>query len=295
MKTSFAGIFPYLPTPVFNNGDVNTKVLGQLCDDLISQGVHGLSPLGSTGEFPYLTWQQKCQVVEATISASSGRVPVIGSVSSTTTSGAIYQARHFEKMGCEGILVILDTYFPVTEENQIAYFKAVAASISLPMVIYTNPAFAQQELSSEVIIRLSEIENIEYLKDASSNTGKLLTIINETRGKLKVFSASAHIPTSVMLIGGVGWMAGPACLVPKKSIRLYNLCQEGKWEEAIALQKKLWLINQIFSKFNLAACIKAGLEIQGYPVGSPIPPQAPLTDKEKAKVCKVLKEIADDD
>ena len=94
---------------------------------------------------------------------------------------------------------------------------------------------------------------------------------------MKVFSASAHIPAAVMLIGGVGWMAGPACIVPRQSVRLYELCRAGKWSEAMALQRELWRINEAFARFNLAACIKAGLQIQGYDVGDPVPPQAALS------------------
>ena len=93
---------------------------------------------------------------------------------------------------------------------------------------------------------------------------------------MKVFSASAHIPAAVMLIGGVGWMAGPACIVPRQSVRLYELCRAGRWAEAMELQRELWRINEAFARFNLAACIKAGLQMQGYDVGDPVPPQAAL-------------------
>ena len=93
---------------------------------------------------------------------------------------------------------------------------------------------------------------------------------------MKVFSASAHIPAAVMLIGGVGWMAGPACIVPRQSVRLYDLCRAGRWDEAMTLQRELWRINEAFARFNLAACIKAGLQIQGYDVGDPVPPQPAL-------------------
>ena len=79
-----------------------------------------------------------------------------------------------------------------------------------------------------------------------------------------------------MLIGGVGWMAGPACVVPRQSVRLYDLCRAGRWDEAMALQRKLWRINEAFARFNLAACIKAGLQTQGYDVGDPVPPQPAL-------------------
>jgi 4-hydroxy-tetrahydrodipicolinate synthase len=157
-----------------------------------------------------------------------------------------------------------------------AYFSSMAQAVSIPLVLYTNPNFQRSDLSLPVIERLSRIPNIGYIKDASSNTGRLLSIMSRTEGRMRVFAASAHIPACVMLIGGVGWMAGPACLAPRQSVELYELCRRGSWEAAMDLQRRLWALNQAFARYNLAACIKGGLELQGYPVGAPLLPQAPL-------------------
>jgi 4-hydroxy-tetrahydrodipicolinate synthase len=94
-----------------------------------------------------------------------------------------------------------------------------------------------------------------------------------------------------MLIGGVGWMAGPACIVPRQSVKLYELCRAGKWPEALRLQRELWRINEAFARFNLAACIKAGLQIQGYAVGDPVPPQAALTPEDRKVVEGILADV----
>jgi 4-hydroxy-tetrahydrodipicolinate synthase len=95
-----------------------------------------------------------------------------------------------------------------------------------------------------------------------------------------------------MMIGGNGWFAGPACIIPRQSVALYDLCRAGKWEEAMGLQRRLWRINEIFARFNLAACIKAGLEEQGYAVGDPVLPQMPLTAEERKIVAAALAEAA---
>ena len=272
----FHGVFPYLVSPVHETGEVNANVLARLCDDLIEAGVHGLTPLGSTGEFAYLTWPQRRRVVEVVIAAAKGRVPVVAGVASTTIADAVSQAREFESLGCSGILAILDTYFPLPDEGVFAYFKAIAAAVSIPVVLYTNPNFQRSDLSLSVIDRLSRIPNIGYIKDASFNTGRLLSIINRVEGRVKVFAASSHIPTCVMLIGGIGWMSGPACVAPRQSVELYELCRRGDLVTAMERQRPLWNLNQAFAKYNLAACIKGGLQLQGYPVGAPLPPQAPL-------------------
>src|ERR1700736_1585979 len=287
----FHGVFPYLVSPVDPDGKVRTEVLGRLCDDLIKSGVHGLTPLGSTGEFAYLDHAQRAAVVQATIEAAKGRVPVVAGVASTSTLDAVAQARAYQKLGADGILAILEAYFPLGDAQVYSYFRAIADAVDIPVVIYTNPQFQRSDLTLDVIARLAAHPRIRYIKDASTNTGRLLSIINRCGDRLSVFSASAHIPAAVMLIGGVGWMAGPACIVPRQSVALYDLCVAQKWDAAMALQRKLWRINEAFARFNLAACIKAGLAIQGYDVGDPVPPQAALTADQRKAVEAVLRDI----
>jgi 4-hydroxy-tetrahydrodipicolinate synthase len=284
----FHGVFPYLVSPVDADGTIRTSVLGRLCDDLIRAGVHGLTPLGSTGEFAYLGPAQRMRVVEATIEAAARRVPVIAGVASTTIADAVAQAKAYQARGADGILAVLEAYFPISDAGVEAYFRAIADAVDIPVVIYTNPQFQRSDLSLDVITRLAAHPRIGYIKDASTNTGRLLSIINRCGDAIKVFSASAHIPAAVMLIGGHGWMAGPACIIPRQSVELYNLCKASCWDDALALQKRLWRVNEAFARFNLAACIKAGLAIQGYDVGDPIAPQAALTPEQRKVVAEVL-------
>lgn len=290
-EPEFHGVFPYLVSPVDAAGEIRSEVLARLCDDLIAAGVHGLTPLGSTGEFAYLTWPQRRRLVEVVVEAARGRVPVVAGVAATTIADGVFQAREMERLGCAGILAILEAYFPVPDEGVVDYFKAIAGAVKLPLVLYTNPTFQRSDLSLSAIERLSRVDNIKYIKDASSNTGRLLSIVNRVEGRMRVFSASAHIPACVMLIGGVGWMAGPACLIPRQSVALYELCREENWTAAMALQRKLWNINQVFAKYNLAACIKGGLELLGYPVGVPLAPQAPLPPEGVEEVRRCLSAV----
>jgi len=293
MASEFCGVFPYLVSPIDEHGQVKDAVLARLVNDLINAGVHGLTPLGSTGEFAYLNREQRHRVVEVVVQASRRRVPVVAGVAATTITDAVKQVKAYETLGVDGILAILEAYFPVSEDGVAAYFTAVAKATALPIVLYTNPQFQRSDLTVPTIERLAKVENIRYLKDASSDTGRLLTIINAVGDRIRVFSASAHIPACVMLIGGVGWMAGPACVVPRQSVRLYELCRAGQSEEAMRLQRNLWRMNRVFAKYNLAACIKGGLELQGYDVGPPLPPQTPLSDAGRSEIKEILADLAE--
>lgn len=289
---SFRGVFPYLVSPVDAAGNVITGVLAELVDHLIEAGVHGLTPLGSTGEFAYLSPAQRLHVVETVISASRGRAPVVAGVASTTIADAVAQTERYVEAGADGVLAILESYFPIGDDGVEAYFRAIAnAAKGRPVVLYTNPQFQRSDLSLNVIERLSNIGNILYIKDASTNTGRLLSIIERTKGRIRIFAASAHIPACVMLIGGVGWMAGPACIAPRQSIALYEAASAGDWARAMELQRPLWRLNEVFAKFSLAACIKTALDLQGFKVGDPIAPQKPLSEAERAELAQVLKGV----
>lgn len=292
MTNDFHGVFPYLVSPIDDAGRVREAVLARLVDDLIAAGVHGLTPLGSTGEFAYLNREQRRRVVEVVVEAARGRVPVVAGVASTTTADAVEQAKTYEKIGADGILAVLEAYFPINEDGVVSYFTAIGEATPLPVVLYTNPQFQRSDLTIPALERLARVDTIRYLKDASSDTGRLLSIMNAVGDRIRIFSASAHIPACVILIGGLGWMAGPACIVPRQSVHLYQLCRAGQWPEAMKLQRDLWRINEAFARFNLAACIKAGLQIQGYAVGDPVPPQAALGPAEREAVEGILADVA---
>jgi 4-hydroxy-tetrahydrodipicolinate synthase len=287
----FHGVFPYLVSPIGDDGRVKDEVLAQLVEHLIAAGVHGLTPLGSTGEFAYLSFEKKRRIVEVTVEAAAGRAPVVAGVAATTTADAVRQAVEWRKLGCGGLLAILEAYFPVRDDGVVTYFGAIADAVDCPIVLYTNPQFQRSDLSLPAIERLAtRHRNIRYLKDASTNTGRLLSIMNRVP-ELGIFSASAHIPACVMLLGGRGWMAGPACLIPRQSVRLYELCRAERWAEAMALQRALWQLNQLFAQYALAACIKGGLELQGFAVGAPLPPQAALDQAGRVELSAVLETL----
>jgi len=273
---SFHGVFPYLVTPVDASGRVQERSVERLVRHLVDAGVHGLTPFGSTGEFAYVNAEQRRAMLASTVAAAAGRVPVVAGVGATATAEAVRQAVEAERLGADGLLVVLPVYFQLAEDAALGYYRAVVEATSVPIVLYTNPRFSEFDLTLPLLARLVELPRVGYLKDASTNTGRLLSVLNRFGDRLRVFSASAHVPTLVMLLGGVGWMAGPACVIPRQSVRLYDLCAAGDWAGAMHLQRRLWEVNTLFQQYSLAACIKAGLALQGFEVGDPIPPQARL-------------------
>src|SRR5206468_7556148 len=136
-------------------------------------------------EFAYLNAAQRTLVVQTTIEAANGRVPVVAGVVSTSTADAVAQAQAYQKLGADGILAILEAYFPLADAQVESYFRSIAEAVDIPVVIYTNPQFQRSDLTLDVIARLAEHPRIGYIKDASTNTGRQLSIMNRCRDALR--------------------------------------------------------------------------------------------------------------
>ena len=235
--TDFHGVFPYLVSPVDDAGRVKADVLGRLVDDLIAAGVHGLTPLGSTGEFAYLGNEQRADVVRATIEAAAGRVPVIAGVAATATADAVAQARTYQKLGADGILAILESYFPLTRAAGRSVFprhrrrRRRAGRALHQSAIPAHRSVARRD-------RATERTSAHPLHQGCFDQYRPAAVDHESLRAAQGVFGSAHIPACVMLIGGVGWMAGPACVIPRQSVRLYELCRAGRWAEAMDLQRE---------------------------------------------------------
>ncbi len=149
-QQEFAGIFPYLVTPIDQSGNLKEDVLRDLVNHLISKGVQGLTPLGSTGEGAYFPWEIKKRVVDVVIEAVANRVPVIAGVNEMTTHGAVQQAIVTERAGADGILVVLPTYFPLADKHVVEHFRVVARAVTCPVVLYTNPKLVVVQFKCKV-------------------------------------------------------------------------------------------------------------------------------------------------
>lgn len=286
------GIIPYVVSPIDPNGLVRTDVLGQLIESLIEDGVHGICVLGSTGEFPLLSLHQSEAIVECAVSTTGGRVPVVAGVSGFSTQQLCQNAQQWARLGVDALVVMPNQYFPLSQKALVSMYRDVAQAVNpLSVILYANPKYMHFDISMQALSELEGVENIRYIKDASGITGKLLSLRQRFGDRYSIFSASAHIPLFVLMLGGVGWMSGPSCLIPKQSIRLYNLVQQGNIEEVLALQQEIWSLNQLFSEYDLVACIKAGLEYLGYGVGDPIAPLSKLGLDDRNKIYRVLDRI----
>jgi 4-hydroxy-tetrahydrodipicolinate synthase len=289
MDEPFHGVFPYLVSPVEEDGRIKDEVLARLVEHLIGAGVHGLTPLGSTGEFAYLSFEQRRRVVEVTLDAAAGRVPVVAGVAATTTADAVRQAQAFERMGCAGVLAILEAYFPIPDEGVHAYFSAIARAVSCPIVLYSNPQSAVGPVPARD--RAPGGASKRPLPEGRVHQHRRAALAHEPprRPARRLQRLLAH-PGLRHAAGRARLDGGPRLrhAAPERSAQL---CRAGRFDDAMGLQRPLWRINQLFAKYALAACIKGALEVQGFEVGRPLPPQPALDEAGRAEVRAMLEEL----
>jgi 4-hydroxy-tetrahydrodipicolinate synthase len=237
-KTSFRGSFTALVTP-FSNGSVDEAAFRGLVDWQVSEGTHGLVPVGTTGESPTLSHDEHRQVVEWCVKQANGRVPVIAGAGSNSTAEAVELARHAEKAGADAVLVVTPYYNKPTQEGLYQHFKAINDAIGIPIIIYNIPGRSVIDMSVDTMKRLFELQNIAGVKDATANMVRVSqqrAAMGEGFNQLSGEDATA---LGFMAHGGHGCISVTSNVAPRLCAELQDACRRGDYGEALRLQDKL--------------------------------------------------------
>lgn len=282
-QTPFRGSFTALVTP-FRDGALDEKALRDLVEWQITEGIHGLVPVGTTGESPTLSHDEHKRVVEWTIEQSAGRVPVIAGAGSNNTIEAIDLARHAEKAGANAVLVVTPYYNKPGAEGLYQHYKAINDAIGIPIIIYNIPGRSVIDMSVETMARLFELKNITGVKDATAN---LVRVSQQRQAMGPGFNQlSGEDPTALafMAHGGDGCISVASNVAPKQCAELLNACMEGDYAKALELQDRLFpLFQALFVETNPSPT-KYALSVLGKIKDEARLPMVPVTDKTKEVV-----------
>lgn len=259
---SFTGSMTALVTP-FKNGKIDYASLEALIEFQIEQGSHGIVPCGSTGESATLDHGEHDAVVEAVVRAVNHRVPVIAGTGSNSTREAIEITRAAEKSGADGALLISPYYNKPTQEGIYQHYRAVAASVGIPLIIYNIPGRTASKIEPETLARLAEIPNITGVKEATGSVDQAIDVIRLCGERLDVYSGEDSLTYSLMALGGKGVITTVGNLVPRSMAELTSACLRGDWTEGRRIQMELIpLIRAIFIETNPIP-VKAALGLMG--------------------------------
>ena len=221
--TRFHGVFTALVTPMKANGDIHPLKLERFVDHQIRQGIHGLIPLGSTGEFYALTPAERQQVVEVTLAAAAGRVPVVAGAHAASTREVVAFARQAEQLGCAGVLLAAPYYSLPTPDELFEHFRTVNDAISIPIMLYNYPGRTGVDMSPQFIARLSALHNVRYVKESSGEMARMTTLMRLCGERMGVFCGCDTIALESFVVGALGWVGGVANVLPASHAKLYEL------------------------------------------------------------------------
>jgi 4-hydroxy-tetrahydrodipicolinate synthase len=285
------GIIAYPVTPFATDsaGTIDTERLSALVDRLVVSGVHAIAPLGSTGELAYLDEAEFDTVVDTTIAAVDGRVPVVVGVSDLATAKTARRAQYAQQAGADTVMVLPVSYWKLSEREILKHFLSIGNAIGIPIMMYNNPATSGVDMSPELLVRMFEtIDNVSMVKESTGDLSRMQRIDQLSGGRLPFYNGSNPLVLDALQAGAAGWCTAAPCLRPQPCIDLYDAVRAGELPRAQAIYAELKPLLEFIVAGGLPTTVKAGLELLGVGVGDPRRPLLPLDDEGRAALKKLL-------
>lgn len=289
--TTFRGTFTVSITPFDAAGALDLAALARFVEWQIAEGIHGLIPLGSTGEFLSLSNDELAAVAETVIRTAAGRVPVIVGTGHEDTREVVRRSREAERLGADGVMIIPPFYCTPTEDELYHHYKTAADAIGIPVMIYNNPAVTNVDLTPPIVARLAGIDGCRYIKESTLEVTRVRDIIRLCGERLTVFGGVLGFESFVE--GAQGWVAVASNVAPGPMARLFSLvADEGKVAEGRALYLH-WLpiIEAVFGPYFVGGT-KSLLAHMGFGAGLPRPPRLPLPPDRDARMKALVERFA---
>jgi len=291
MTEKLSGVVLPIPTPFTRDYTVDEKALRDIISFYIEKKADCIAPCGSTGEFAFLSFDERKRVVEIAIDQANGKIPVVAGTHALTTAEAVSLTKHAKDVGANAVLVVPTYYLKPTEKELYGYY-ADMAKVGIPIVIYNNPWTSKVDIKPELIAKLGEdFENIRYVKESSGSIQRIHEILRLT-DKITVFCGSDDLALESFAMGAKGWVAAAANICPRQAHDLYYAAVvEKKIDEAMKLYLRLLpLFNLLESSGRYVQYVKAGLDLLGHPVGLPRRPLLPVSPEEKDSLRRIMVE-----
>ncbi len=284
----FKGSMTALVTP-FRDGRVDEQALRGLIEFQIDNGTDGLVPCGTTGESATLSYEEHDRVIELTIEAAAGRVPVIAGTGSNSTAETIQLTKHAERAGAEAALLITPYYNKPTQQGLYEHYKRVSEEVSIPLVLYNVPGRTSVNMAPETVARLSELKNIAGIKEAAGDLKQVSDIIEFSRKGFAVISGDDFVTLPMLAIGGSGVISVTSNIVPGDMSRMVNGYIEGGTEEALRLHFKLQPLHRAMFIETNPIPVKTALAVMGRIEEEFRLPLVRISDANRSRLVDALK------
>jgi len=287
MKKSFEGSIVAMVTP-FRDGKVDEVKIRELVQFHVKNGTDAIVPCGTTGESPTLSHAEHKRVVEVTIEAAAGQIPVIAGTGSNSTAEAIDLTQHAKKAGADGVLMVCPYYNKPTQAGLVAHYKAVAAAVDIPIIMYNIPGRTGVNMLTETVAALAGLPNIVGMKEASGSLEQMTEVISLCGDRLTVVSGDDTLTLPLMAVGGKGVISVVANIVPKETAEMTRAALNGDWKRAKELHLRLFpLCKAMFYETNPIP-VKTAMQLLGRLNGELRLPLCPMSQANRDKLQKAL-------
>ena len=283
----FKGCGTAIATP-FKDGNVNLDEFKRLIKFQIENKADSIIVCGTTGESPTLSVDEKKELIKCAVETANKQVPIIAGTGSNDTKKAIEMSKIAEDLGADGLLIVTPYYNKCTQNGLIEYYKSIAKSVSIPIIMYNVPSRTGVNITPETCLELSKIPNIVAIKEASGNISQVAKIASICKDNLQIYSGNDDQILPVLSLGGIGVISVLANIKPNEVHKICYDYFEGNTQSASKIQlENLSLINTLFDEVNPIP-IKYALKQIGFDVGNPRSPLTPISSNLAEKLDKLL-------
>ena len=291
MKKQINGVISALITPFTKKGEIEVDALRTITCYLIEQNINGLCPLGTAGEAPKLNKEDRDLIVKTVIDETKSIIPVIVGTGGTTTRDAISFTNSAKNLGASAALILPPWFFTYNDETLVSHYETIAEKTDFPIILYNLPPLVGYSIPSDVVIKLSKIDNIIGIKDSSADMLYHQLLFNQTSKEFNVIQGYGSLFLPSLILGGDTSLNGESNIVPNIIVEVLHNYQKGNYEKARENHFKLVDLGSVILSGTFPTAIKEAMNMIGLPGGYSLPPVTPLSEEEKEKLKKVLTKI----
>ncbi|WP_102323995.1 dihydrodipicolinate synthase family protein [Komagataeibacter saccharivorans] len=288
----WTGVFPAATTQFAEDLSIDFAATQKVLDNLIEDGVHGLTIMGTCGENNSLEPDEKLKVLEAACETAKGRVPVIVGVSELTTPRAVKFAADAARIGADALMVLPAMVYVPKERELVTHLKAVAAASDLPIMLYNNPTAYRVNISMDVLRDLTDVESVVALKESSADTRRYTDVVNEFGDRFIMMAGLDDVAFEGLLLGAAGWISGLTSAFPQESVELVESLQTGNIERAREIYRWFMPLLHLDAEHDLVQSIKLSEQIMGRGNERVRMPRLPLEGARRAEVTAMVEKAA---
>jgi len=288
MSIEWKGVFPAVTTKFTNNDQLDFEMFETNIQAQLEAGVNGIILGGTLGEASSLQEDEKDILVKKTAELVNGKVPVVMNIAEQTTKGAILAAKKAEHNGASGLMMLPPMRYKADDYETVNYFKTVANSTSLPIMIYNNPIDYKIEVTLDMFEALAECKNIQAVKESTRDISNVTRMINRFGDRFKILTGVDTLAMESLVMGADGWVAGLVCAFPKETVAIFKLVKAGRIDDALKIYRWFLPLLELDINAHLVQNIKLAEVATGIGTETVRAPRLPLQGKERENVLNII-------